>query len=397
MKVLKNQVKRYAIACGVGMAMIGALSTQPVQAQTSKIPPPEIGAKGYMLIDITTGQTLAEFNSKERLEPASLTKLMTAYLVFAAVQNKQIALNQNVPISTNAWKSEGSRMFVEPNRPVTVEELLNGMIIQSGNDATRALAELLAGDEGNFAGLMNQQAKKMGLTGTNFQNSTGLPGPQHYTTARDLAVLADNIIKDFPELYKNYYSKKEYTYNGIRQPNRNRLLWTDESVDGMKTGHTESAGYCLVSSAKRKLPNGVERRLVAVMMGTSSDQARTQESLKLLNYGFQMYETVKMYSKDQAIASSQVFKGKEDIVPMGSRGVDVLINVPKGMTDQLKATIERKDNLIAPIKAGTRLGTLKLTLGNEVIAEKPLVALKDIEEAGLVGRLIDSGRLWLKE
>lgn len=367
----------------------------PVLAQTTKVPPPEIGAKAYALVDLTTGQTLAEFNSKERMEPASLTKLMTAYLVFGAVQNKQIALNQNVPVSPTAWKTEGSRMFIEPNRPVTVEELLNGMIVQSGNDATRALAELLAGDEGSFAGLMNQQAKKIGLTNTNFQNATGLPGPQHYTSARDLALLAKHIISDYPSLYR-LYSQKEYTYNGIKQPNRNRLLWIDDSVDGMKTGHTEQAGYCLVSSAKRKLPNGVERRLVSVVLGTSSDQARAQESLKLLNYGFQMFDTVKVYTKDQAISTSTVFKGTDSELGLGVRSGDVFVNVPRGTADQLKASVERKTNLIAPVKAGTPLGTLKLTLGNEVVAEHPLVALKDVEEAGLIGRLIDSAKLWLK-
>lgn len=382
--------------CQLSLALGLSLAANQAMAQASVMPPaPEIGAKGYMLLDLTTGQTLAEFNSKERLDPASLTKLMTAYMAFAALESKQIKFEQQVPISPQAWKAEGSRMFVEPNKPVTVEELLYGVIVQSGNDASRAIAELLAGDETNFANLMNQQAKRLGLTDSNFKNSTGLPDPQHYTTAKDLAILAKRIISDFPEYYK-MYSTKEYTYNGIRQPNRNRLLWIDPSVDGMKTGHTASAGYCLVSSAKRQLPNGVDRRLLSVVLGTNSDQARTQESLKLMNYGFQMFETVKLYSANQAISTSDVFKGKAKEVKMGVTK-DMLINVPRGMAKQLKATVEKKSTLIAPITAGTELGSLKLTLNDEVIGTVPLLALTTVEEAGIFGRVVDSAKLWFEE
>lgn len=373
----------------VGTLLIAA----PVWA--AKVPPPDIGAKGYLLLDLTTGQTLAEYNSDERLEPASLTKLMTAYMAFSALRNKQITLEQKVPVSTYAWKAEGSRMFIEPGKPVTVDQLLHGMIIQSGNDASRALAELLAGDESNFANLMNQQAKRLGLENTNFENSTGLPGPQHYTTAKDLGTLAKAIIDDFPDYYQ-LYSVKEYTYNGITQKNRNRLLWVDPSVDGMKTGHTESAGYCLVSSAKRDLSNGIQRRLLSVVLGTSSTQARTQESLKLLNYGFQTYETVKLYSANQSVSNSVVYKGDLKEVSLGL-DKDLLVNVPRGMSKQLKATVERQNNLIAPIKAGTKLGTLKLSLEGEVLVEKPLLALQEVGEAGLFGRLIDSAKLWIKD
>lgn len=387
---LKRQIGQISLCLGLSVATAQAL------AQTSVMPPPpEIGAKGYVLFDLTTGQTLAEFNSKERLEPASLTKLMTAYMTFSALEGKQIKMDQQVPVSPYAWKAEGSRMFIEPNKPVTVEELLYGLIVQSGNDASRALAELLAGDENNFAALMNQQAKRLGLTGTNFRNATGLPDPQHYTTASDLALLAKRIIQDFPEYY-TMYSTKEYTYNGIRQPNRNRLLWIDSSVDGMKTGHTESAGYCLVSSANRKLPNGVDRRLLSVVLGTTSDQARTQESLKLMNYGYQMFETVKLYSANQTISTSEVFKGQAKEAKLGVTK-DLLINVPRGMAKQLKATVEKKGTLIAPIPAGTELGSLKLTLNNETIGNVPLVALSNIEEAGLFGRLVDSAKLWFEE
>ncbi len=386
----KRQIGQLSLCLGLSLATMHAVAQSSVMP-----PPPEIGAKGYVLLDLTTGQTLAEFNSKERLEPASLTKLMTAYMTFSALEGKQIKMDQQVPVSPYAWKAEGSRMFIEPNKPVTVEQLLYGLIVQSGNDASRALAELLAGDESNFAALMNQQAKRLGLTGTNFRNATGLPDPQHYTTASDLAILAKRIIQDFPEYY-TMYSTKEYTYNGIRQPNRNRLLWIDSSVDGMKTGHTESAGYCLVSSANRTLPNGVDRRLLSVVLGTTSDQARTQESLKLMNYGYQMFETVKLYSANQTISTSEVFKGQAKEAKLGVTK-DLLINVPRGMAKQLKATVEKKGTLIAPIPAGTELGTLKLTLNNETIGNVPLIALSNIEEAGLVGRLVDSAKLWFEE
>lgn len=388
----KRHVGQLSLVLGLGIGV----ATQAAAQSSVMPPPPEIGAKGYMLLDLTTGQTLAEFNSRERLDPASLTKLMTAYMAFAALDSKQIRMDQQVPVSPYAWKAEGSRMFIEPNKPVTVEELLYGVIVQSGNDASRAIAELLAGDENNFATLMNQQAKRLGLTDTNFKNSTGLPDPQHYTTARDLGILAKRIITDFPEYYKKMYSTKEYIYNGIRQPNRNRLLWIDPSVDGMKTGHTESAGYCLVSSANRTLPNGVDRRLLSVVLGTTSDQARTQESLKLMNYGYQMFETVKLYSAKQAISTSEVYKGQAKEVKLGVNK-DLLINVPRGMAKQLKATVEKKGTLIAPIPAGTELGKLKLTLNGETIGTVPLLALSTVEEAGLFGRMVDSAKLWFEE
>lgn len=383
-----STLRTLTIKAALGLAIAGA-------AHATMPPPPEIGAKGYLLYDLTTGQTLANFNSSERLEPASLTKLMTAYMAFAALESKQISLNQQVPVSTYAWRAEGSRMFIEPNKPVTVEELLYGVIVQSGNDASRAIAELLAGDEANFATLMNQQARRLGMNNTNFRNSTGLPDPQHYTTAEDLGILAKRIILDFPQYY-TMYSTREYTYNGIKQPNRNRLLWLDSSVDGMKTGHTSSAGYCLVSSANRKLPNGIERRLLSVVMGTSSDQTRTQESLKLLNYGFQMFETVKLYSANQTVSTSQVFKGKAKEVNLGVTQ-DMMINVPRGKAKDLKASVERKETLVAPIKAGTQIGVLKLSLDGQELGEVPLLALNDVAEAGLVGRMVDSAKMWFAD
>lgn len=388
-KQFKNQISLFGKALMIGSLLVGS------PAMAVKIPPPEIGAKGYLLLDLTTGQELAQHNSNDRLEPASLTKLMTAYMVFSALENQQISPDQKVPVSTSAWKAIGSRMFIEPGKDVTVDQLVHGMIIQSGNDATRALAELLAGDESNFARLMNQQAKQLGMTNTNFQNATGLPGPQHFTTASDLSKLAKAIINDFPDYYR-YYSIKEYTYNGITQKNRNRLLWIDDSVDGMKTGHTNSAGYCLVSSAIRTLPNGVERRLLSIVLGTQSAQSRAQESLKLLNYGFQTYETVKLYSAEQVVTTSEVFKGDAREIGIGLTE-DLLINVPRGMTKQLEAVVERQNKLIAPIEKGTELGTIKLKLNGEILMEKPLLALQDVPEAGLFGRLIDSARLWVSE
>ncbi|MCQ8895396.1 D-alanyl-D-alanine carboxypeptidase [Limnobacter humi] len=391
--MFKSGLSRFT-RCLSLLAVSASLGLSGLSAQAGVMPPsPEIGAKGYVLLDLTTGQTLADFNSHERLEPASLTKLMTAYLAFAAIEAKQIKPDQVVPISTYAWKAEGSRMFVEPNKPVTVDELLKGVIVQSGNDASRAIAELLAGDEANFATLMNREAQRLGMKETSFKNATGLPDPQHYTTANDLAILAKRIILDFPGHYK-LYSTKEYTYNGIRQPNRNRLLWIDPSVDGMKTGHTESAGYCLISSANRKLPNGSDRRLLAVVLGTASDQARTQESLKLLNYGFQMFDTVKLYSARQPIATSVVYKGQEKEIKLGVPK-DLLINVPKGAAANLKASVEKKESLVAPIKAGTVLGNLKLTLENETLATIPLQALSTVDEAGFFGRMVDSAKMWI--
>jgi D-alanyl-D-alanine carboxypeptidase (penicillin-binding protein 5/6) len=390
----QNLARFAAMALTTVICSFGLMFGQPSQAAVNMPPAPEIGAKGYVLFDITTGQTLASYNSNQRLDPASLTKIMTAYMVFAALENKQIKLDQVVPVSAYAWKAEGSRMFIEPNRPVTVEQLLYGMIVQSGNDASRALAELLAGDENNFATLMNQQAKRLGLSNSNFRNATGLPSPQHYTTAQDLAILARAIIRDFPKYYK-LYSTKEYAYNGIPQPNRNRLLWIDPSVDGMKTGHTDTAGYCLVSSAVRKLPNGVERRLLSVLMGAPSDQARVQESLKLLNYGFQMFETVKLYSARQTIATTTVYKGQAKEVQLGVPK-DLLVNVPRGAANQLKASIEKPESLIAPIPTGSTIGTLKLTLDNQPMGSIPLQALNPVEEAGFLGRLLDTIRLWMK-
>ncbi len=359
-----------------------------------ELPPPALAARAFVLLDISTGQRLAAQEADTRIEPASLTKLMTAYLVFSALRDKQLTMEQTVNISAKAWKAQGSRMFVEPNKPVTVGELLRGMIIQSGNDASVALAELIAGDESQFAVLMNREAVRLGMKSTQFRNATGLPDPQHYTTATDLGTLATAIIKDFPNFYK-FYSEKEFTYNGIRQPNRNKLLYIDNSVDGMKTGFTDAAGYCLISSAKRNLGNGVDRRLVSVLLGSPSDSVRAQESLKLLNYGFQMFETVKLYGENQAVATPEVFKGERNTVKTGFLS-PVLISVPKGAANKLQATFQKIEPLMAPLKTGQNVGKLQVSLEGKIILETPVVTLEDIESASIVGRLIDSSKLWWK-
>jgi serine-type D-Ala-D-Ala carboxypeptidase (penicillin-binding protein 5/6) len=347
---------------------------------------PSIAAKAYLLTDFNSGQVLVSHNPQQRIEPASLTKLMTAYVTFNALRQKTIKPEQVVPVSARASKAEGSRMFVEPNRPVTVEELLKGMIVQSGNDACMALAEAVAGSEEVFVQLMNREAQRLGMKNTNFVNSTGLPHRQHYTTAYDLSLLASALIRDFPEYYP-LYSLKEYRYNNITQANRNRLLWADPTVDGMKTGYTESAGYCLLSSARRG-----SRRLVAVVLGASSESARATESQKLLNYGFQFYDTVKLYEKNQAVSTVKVWKGGANQLKAGFP-YDMYVSVPKGAADKLKATIETQQPLLAPISAGQKVGVLRVELDGKPYGEFPVVALEEIGVAGIFGRGWDSLRL----
>ncbi|MEK7836044.1 MAG: D-alanyl-D-alanine carboxypeptidase family protein, partial [Pseudomonadota bacterium] len=343
----------------------------------------------YLLLDFHSQQALASRNPGARVEPASLTKLMTAYLTFAALRQKQIQLTQTVPVSERAWKAEGSRMFIEPRKPVTVDELMRGMIVQSGNDASIALAELIAGSEQTFAQQMNREAQRLGMKNTHFVNSTGLPNPQHYSTAHDLALLASAIIRDFPE-YHPLYSTREYRYNNITQANRNRLLWTDPTVDGMKTGYTENAGYCLITSARRG-----ERRLVSVVLGTASEAARAAESQKLLNYGFQYYDSVKLYEKSRPVASLRVWKGTSNNVNVGFPD-DLYVSPPKGQADKLKAVLESEQPLFAPIGAGQRIGTMKLSLDGKPYAEFPVLALEAVTLAGVLGRGWDSIRLLFK-
>jgi D-alanyl-D-alanine carboxypeptidase (penicillin-binding protein 5/6) len=353
------------------------------------VSPPAVAAKSFLLIDYYSQQLLASQRAEERFEPASLTKLMTAYITFGALKQKSIQLTQTVPVSERAWKAEGSRMFIEPRKPVTVDELIHGMIIQSGNDACIALAELIAGSEESFAQLMNKEAQRLGMKNSNFMNATGLPNPQHYSTAYDLALLASAIIRDFPE-YHPLYSMKEYRYNNITQANRNRLLWSDPTVDGMKTGYTDNAGYCLITSAKRG-----ERRLLSVVLGTASETARASESQKLLNYGFQFYDSVKLYEANQTVASLPVWKGSGNSVKTGFV-TDMFASVPKGQADKLKARLESQQPLIAPVAAGQKIGVMKLTLDGKPYADIPVVALEAVPLAGIIGRGWDSIRLLFK-
>jgi serine-type D-Ala-D-Ala carboxypeptidase (penicillin-binding protein 5/6) len=358
------------------------------QPQYSALPALSIAAKSYVLSDFQSGQVLVNENARERVEPASLTKLMTAYIVFSALQQKRVTLTQVVLVSERARRAQGSRMFIETNRPVTVDELMRGMIIQSGNDASIALAEAIAGSEGAFVSLMNKEAGRLHMKNTRFANATGLPQPEHYSTAYDLSLLAAAMIRDFPEYYP-LYSVKEYTYNKITQPNRNRLLWLDPNVDGIKTGHTEAAGYCLITSAKRG-----ERRLISVVMGTASDNARTMESQRLLNHGFQFYDTVRLYGKEREVTAIPLWKGTQDKLKTGF-GYDIYFSLPKNQADKLKARLEYKQPLVAPIAAGQRVGIVKFTLDGKPVAEHPLVALETVSGASILGRAWDSMRLLL--
>jgi D-alanyl-D-alanine carboxypeptidase (penicillin-binding protein 5/6) len=361
----------------------------PVLANAQQLPtPPALAAKSWLLVEAASGQDLAAQAPEQRLEPASLTKLMTAYLSFAAIRQGTIKLDQTVPVSQKAWKTGGSRMFIQVGTQVKIEDLLKGMIVQSGNDACVALAEAIAGDEENFAQMMNREAQRLGMKGSSFRNASGLPDPQHYTTARDLAILAGALIREFPEEYAKYYSMKEFRYNNITQPNRNRLLYIDPTVDGLKTGHTEAAGYCLVSSAKRG-----SRRLLSVVLGAASDNARAQESLKLLNYGFQFYDAVQLYARNEPLSSLKVWKGKESTVKLGFTN-DLVIAVPKGFGPKIRTELVSQQPLIAPVALGQVLATLKVSVDDKPYGDYPVLALEAVPAAGIVGRMVDAVRLW---
>ena len=352
-------------------------------------PASQIAARAWVLLDTQSGQLITGYQHDDKFEPASLTKLMTAYLVFDALKQKKIKPEQIAPVSEKARRAIGSRMFIQPDIPVTVNELIRGMIIQSGNDATIALAEAVSGSEEAFVVRMNQEAKRMGLTGTQFANSTGLPAPQHASTARDLATLTAALIRDYPEHYP-LYAQKEYRYNEITQPNRNRLLWRDPTVDGVKTGHTEAAGYCLISSAKRD-----NRRLISVVLGTTSDAARAAESQKLLNYGYQNFDTVRLYEAQQAASTPRVWKGTLNNIKIGFPA-GLYVTVPKGQAANLKAKIESRQPLLAPLRTGQTIATLKLELNGKPYHTLPVVALEDVPVAGLFGRTWDALRLYLQ-
>ncbi|MCB1887590.1 MAG: D-alanyl-D-alanine carboxypeptidase [Rhodocyclaceae bacterium] len=363
------------------------LTAQLAFAQGSA--PPQIAADTWLLVDVATGQPLIEHDAGRRIEPASLTKLMTAYLTFAALKEGRITGDQQVPVSEKAWKMIGSRMFIEPRRPVTVDELVRGVIVQSGNDACVALAELIAGSEEGFVQLMNQEAERLGMRDTRFMNATGLPDPQHLTTGRDLALLTSAIMRDFPEYYP-IYSQKEFTYNEIKQSNRNRLLWLDPTVDGVKTGHTDSAGYCLISSAKRG-----ERRLISVVTGASSEASRAEESLKLLNHGFLFFDTVRLYEAGRSVSEMPVWKGETDTLQTGFLS-DLVMSVPKAQAENLKFDLASMQPVTAPVQKGQQVGTLTVSLDGRELGKYPVVALQDVPLAGWFGRTWDALRLWIK-
>ena len=359
------------------------------QALAQQMPvPPSLAAKSWLLLDMGSNQVLTTEKPDDRLEPASLTKLMTAYLTFSALHKKTLSLEQPMPVSAKAWRTGGSKMFVKVDTQVPVEDLIKGMIVQSGNDACVTLAEGIAGSEENFAQMMNREAERLGMKNSHFMNSTGLPDPNHYTTARDLALLAGALIRDFPEEYRKYYSMKEYTYGGITQPNRNRLLFIDPTVDGVKTGHTEAAGYCLISSALRD-----KRRLLSVVLGTASDGARASESQKLLNWGYIAYDSVTIQAKEQPVAALRVWKGSQNSVKAGVQN-DLSVAVPKGYADKVKSEFVEEPLLIAPIEAGQKLGALKVTIDGKPYGEYPVVALEKVELGNIFVRIFDTIRLW---
>lgn len=371
----------------------GAAGTAPIA--------PVLAAKAWLLIDMTSSQRLAGENDTARVDPASLTKLMVDYLTLAAIRDKKLTLSQAVPVPTDIYQRVNRRtesvMFIPPGKTATVDDLLHGLIIQSGNDAALVLADAVGGSEASFVEMMNREAKRMGMNATSFRNPSGMSDPQHYTTAADLAILVTRLITDFPAFYP-LYSQKDFTYNGIKQGNRNLLLYKDNTVDGVKTGHTEAAGYCLIASAKRPQPAGAgggDRRLLSVVMGAASSDARAQESLKLLNWGFQNFDAVRLYEANQAIATPQLWKGTEKEVKLGFQN-PVFMTLPKGQAGNIKSTLDRKDPLIAPINAGDRVGTLKLTLDGKPVADLSVVSLDTVPQAGFFGRAWDAMRLMVK-
>jgi len=375
---------------GIVMGLLATL--MPLSIATAAMPTPnapEIAARGYLLQDFDSGQVIAEKNSHEQMEPASLTKLMTAHIIFSELRAGNLTLSTEVLISKKAWRMQGSRMFIEVNKRVSVEDLLKGMIIQSGNDASVALAEHVAGSEEAFASLMNHHADKLGMRRTHFVNSTGMPDDDHYTTVHDLALLTRALISEFPEYYK-WYSIKEFTYNDIRQHNRNALLWRDKYVDGVKTGHTDSAGYCLISSALRD-----NMRLISIVLDTKSKEARAKESQKLLNYGFRFFETRLLYSANSQLTTSRVWKGASEQLPLGL-AEDLYITIPRGRYEQLDASMKIGTQIIAPVEKGSSHGTVDISLEGSHIVERPLVALQAIEEGGMLQRLADEISLFFE-
>lgn len=383
----------------LGLALLGllglVLAASPAGAQAPQ--PPEVAARSWLLLDVTTGQVLGAKDADLATEPASLTKLMTAYLVFQALKDGKLKLDQPLPISERAWRTGmngTSRSFLPLNSQVKVDDLLKGMIVQSGNDATVALAEGVGGSLEGFVEMMNRQAQAFGLKASSFKNPEGLSAPGHQSSARDLSILASRLVQDFPQSLP-YYSLREYSYNGIKQGNRNLLLYRDPTVDGLKTGYTDKAGYCLIATAKRSFPNG-ERRLLSVVLGAGSAQIRANESQKLLNWGYASFDAVKIFDARQVAATVPVWKGRAAEAKLGA-GEALYINLPKGQGDKLVTKIERPDPLIAPLVAGQRVGTIKVsTQAGTVVAELPLVVLEPVELAGVFGRAWDALRLWIQ-
>ena len=385
---------RPRIAALAAALLVAAAAVEAAPAAPPALPAapsaPAVAAAAWLLSDVTSGQTLDAGNADARRDPASLTKLMTAYLVFGALRTKTIVPSQMVNVSERAWRAEGSRMFIEPRRAVSVDELLRGMIVQSGNDASIALAELVGGTEDEFVARMNKEAARLGMANTRFANVTGLSAPQHYSTAADLARLAAAVIRDYPEYYP-LYAQKEFRYNNITQPNRNRLLWTDPNVDGVKTGHTEAAGWCLIASAQRG-----DRRVLAVVLGAASDAARAAEAQKLMNWGFQAFDTVQLYQSGKQVTALRVWKGASPEVPAGFLA-DRHLTIPKGRSDRLSLTMQADEPLVAPVARAQRVGTVKVALDGKPVADFPLIALEDVPLASLFGRAWDTVRLWFRK
>jgi serine-type D-Ala-D-Ala carboxypeptidase (penicillin-binding protein 5/6) len=375
-----------ALAC---TTLVLACVFSPAYAQISAPSAPALGAKGYLLLDFDSGQVLASKNPDERLDPASITKLMTAYAVFRAIKSGQIGIDDEVLVSEKAWRTPGSRMFIEVGTRVPVRDLLPGMIVQSGNDASVALAEYVAGTEDSFAQVMNQLAAELGMTNTSYRNSTGLPAEGHYTSASDIAKLATALIKEFPDYYK-WYSQREFSYNGITQGNRNSLLWRDDTVDGIKTGYTENAGYCLVSSAKR---DGM--RLISVVLGTKSPSARANESQALLNYGFRFFETQLLWDQGEVIESARVWKGSEENTDLIVRDA-VYVTVPRGSIEQLETSVKIPGKLIAPVSTGEPVGRVVATVNNEQLTEAGIYSSKSIPAGSFVQTTWDEVLLWFE-
>jgi len=378
----------YAAAADLPSTSLSPISaTSPIASKPLITPtPPALNAKAYILIDVNSGKIIAEKNSDERVPPASLTKLMTLYVISNGLHNEQIHLTDNVHVSRDAWKTGGSRMFIKEGQDVSIEDLLKGIIVDSGNDACVAIAEHLGGSEPGFAEIMNHQAQQLGMKNSHFTDSTGLPDPNHYTSAKDLAILGRALINNYPQYY-HWYKQKWFTYNGIRQPNRNRLLWRNSQVDGVKTGHTNEAGFCLVSSAKRE-----NMRLLAVVMGSPSESSRADDSERLLNYGFRFFETHELYKANQSITQVPVYKGQTDKLPIGLRESQYL-TIPSGQYQQLSISTSVPKNLQAPITKGDTVGNLIIKFNNNVIANYPIYALQDIPQGGIYTRMVDSIRL----